>query len=109
MTLIELKNILEATGFPVAYSHFVETDHEALPEPPYILYLVVYSSNLMADNTVYKSIQNVQIELYTDKKDLDAESVLETVLNENEIPYDTTETYIESEQLFQKIYEMRLI
>ena len=108
MNLSELKIILEATGFPVAYSHFVETENEPIPQPPFIAYMVAYSSNFMADNKVHKAIDNVQIELYTTKKDLNAEAILETILNENEIPYATTETFIESEQVFQKIYEVRL-
>jgi hypothetical protein len=109
MTLIELKNILEATGYPVAYSHFIESENETLPAPPFITYLAVFSSNFSADNTVYKAIQNVQIELYTDKKNLEAESNIEDILNQNELPFSTTETFIDSEQLFQKIYEVRLI
>lgn len=104
MTLVELKRLLDATGFPVAYSHFNDTK-----PTPYICYLVTYSSNFHADNKVHKQIQNVDIELYTNKKDLHVESILEAILNENEIPYDTTETFIESEKLFQKIYEVRLI
>lgn len=109
MNLIELRTILEATGIPVAYSHFVESEVDPIPSPPFICYLVVYSSNFSADNKTYKAIQNVQVELYTDRKDLEIESILEAVLDENEIPYATTETFIESESLFQKIYEVRLI
>jgi hypothetical protein len=108
MTLIELKNILEATGFPVAYSHFTESENEPIPAPPFICYLVVYSSNFSADNSIYHLIQNIQIELYTDKKDLEAEGKVEDVLNNNEIPFATSEAFIESESLFQKIYEVRL-
>ena len=108
MNLIELKTILEATGYPVAYLQFIETDNEPLPQPPFIVYLSAYSSNFMADNKVHKEIDNVQIELYTDKKDLIAENKLADVLNENELPYSTTETFIESENLYQKIYEVRL-
>lgn len=104
----ELKTILEATGFPVAYSHFIETENEPLPSPPFIVYLATYSSNFMADNKVHIPIENVQIELYTSKKDLEAEAIVEAVLNENELPFATTEAFIESEELFQKIYEMRL-
>ena len=108
MNLIELKNILEATGFPVAYFKFVETENEPLPKPPFIVYLSAYSSNFMADNQVHKEIDNVQIELYTDKKDIVAETKIATVLNENEIPFQSTEAFIESESLYQKIYEVRL-
>ena len=105
----ELYTILKATGFPVAYSHFTGTTTTPLPTPPYICYLSAYSSNLKADNKVYKKIDNLQIELYTTKKDLAAEKKLEDLLDQNEIAYDSTETWLESEQLFQKIYEMRLI
>ena len=87
---------------------FHETENEPLPQPPFIVYLATYSSNFMADNVVHKEIDNVQIELYTDKKDQVAENKVATVLNENEIPYQTTETFIESENLYQKIYEVRL-
>ena len=109
MNLIDLKTILEATGFPVAYFRFVETENEPLPQPPFIVYLSVFSSNFIADNKVHKEIDNVQIELYTDKKDITAEATLATVLNQNEIPYQKTETFIESESLYQKIYEVRLL
>lgn len=109
MTLTELNNLLVATGYPVAYSHFIKTVNTPLPSPPFICYLSTGSSNFFADNKVYKKINDIQIELYTTKKDLVAESKLETLLDENEIPYDSTEVWIESEKLFQKIYEVRLI
>lgn len=109
MNIVELKTILEATGMPVAYSHFTESENNPLPEPPFICYMTIFSSNFSADNTVFQEIQNVQIELYTNHKDLNAESWLEAVLNANEMPYATTETFIDSEQLYQKIYEVRLI
>jgi hypothetical protein len=103
MTLPELYQLLKTTNYPVTYSHFNEP-----PSVPYITYLVAYSSNTFADNKVFQKVDNVQIELYTNKKDLNAESRLELVLDNYELPYDTTETFIESEGLFQKIYEVRL-
>jgi len=108
MNLIELREILEATGMPVAYLHFVETEEQPLPQPPFIVYLVAYSSNFLADNQVHHEIDVVQIELYTDKKDLDAENKLANILNANELPFATTETFISEENLYQKIYEVRL-
>lgn len=108
MMLSELHSILQATGYPVAYSHFIESTNSPLPDPPFICYLVVYSSHFSADNVIYKSIENIQIELYTNTKNLDAETIVENVLNENELPFGTTETFIDSEQLYQKIYEVRL-
>ena len=108
MTLNDIYTILKATGFPVAYSHFTATTNNPLPTPPYITYLSAYSSNLMADNKVYKKIDNLQIELYTIKKDLVAEKKLEDILDTNEIAYESTETWIDTEKLFQKIYEISI-
>lgn len=108
MTLSELNTILKATGYPVAYSHFTATTNNPMPTPPYICYLSAYSSNFKADNKVYSKGDNLQIELYTIKKDLVAEKKLEDLLDENEIPYESTETWIDTEKLFQKIYEVSL-
>jgi hypothetical protein len=109
MTLAELKILLDQTGYPVTYSHFTPSTNNPVPNPPYICYLETFSSNFIADNKVYKKNPTVQVELYTKKKDLEAEANLEAILDTNEIPYDSTETFIESEGLFQKIYEVRLI
>ncbi|PFJ15346.1 hypothetical protein COD67_14275 [Bacillus cereus] len=109
VTLGEFIKILEATGYPVAYSHFTVTPGNPVPEPPYICFLVDGSANLMADNKVYHKINDVNIELYTTKKDLVAEAKLEKVLDDHEIPYDSYGIFIESEKLFQKTYETRLL
>ncbi|MGR6912496.1 hypothetical protein RCJ96_26655 [Bacillus sp. BSL6] len=109
MTLGELTKILEATGYPVAYSHFTPTSGNPVPKPPYICFLVNGSANLMADNKVYHKIDDLNIELYTIKKDLVAEAKLEKVLDDHEIPYDSYGTFIESEKMYQKIYETRSI
>ena len=103
MTLVELKRLLDTTGYPVAYSHFNEPK-----ATPFITYLVTYSSNFHADNKVHKKINNVDIELYTDKKDLQAEEKLESILDDQELPYDKVETFISEEKLYQIIYEVRL-
>ncbi|HDR5354200.1 TPA: hypothetical protein QCS32_006004 [Bacillus thuringiensis] len=109
MTLGELIKILEATGYPVAYSHFTATPGNLVPAPPYICFLVDGSANLMADNKVYHKINDLNIELYTTKKDVVTEAKLEKVLDDHEIPYDSYGTFIESEKMYQKIYETRLI
>lgn len=105
MTLPELYNILKAVGYPVAYSHFKEAQ-----TPPFICYLDNGTSNFMADDKVYKKIEYARIELYTVKKDLVAEAKLEQALNDNEIVWDSMPTvFIDSEQLFQKIYELEMV
>ncbi|RBP27302.1 MULTISPECIES: hypothetical protein [Bacillus] len=118
MTLGELTKILEATGYPVAYSHFTATPTNPVPAtptnpvpaPPYICFLVDGSANLMADNKVYHKINDLNIELYTNRKDSVAEAKLEQVLDDHEIPYDSPfEGIIETEKIYQKFYETRLM
>lgn len=106
MTLAELVTILKSTGYPVAYSHF---NSDSVPPPPFITYRVDGSANYFADDRVHQKINNVLIELYTNKKDLSAETAVETALDANDLPYETTETWIESEMLFQRAYTIGVI
>lgn len=108
MTLAELKKILDATGFPVAYSHFTATSNKPVPSPPFICYLTPYSPNFIADNKVYVPVNEVQVELYTAKKDLAAEAQVEQALNNHDLPYDKSETYIDTENVFQILYEITI-
>ena len=96
-----LYNLLKQTGLPVAYHHFTSP-----PSPPYIVYLFSYSSNFGADNKVYKEFKNFQVELYTPKKDLTSEKLIEDLFNANSIYWEKTETYIDSEGLYQVLYEI---
>lgn len=109
MTLTDLYQLLNQTGYPVAYSQFTDTEENPAPDPPFITYLEVFSDNFIADNKVQTKIRQVQVELNTDIKDLQAELNLESLLDENDIPYQTTETYIESERLYQRIYEIGVV
>jgi hypothetical protein len=96
-----LFQLLKTTGLPVAYHHFTSP-----PTPPYIVYLFSYSSNFGADNKVYDAEKNFQVELYTTNKDPTSEALIEGLFDANDIYWDKTETYIESEGLYQVLYEI---
>jgi hypothetical protein len=93
--------LLKTTNLPVAYHHFTSP-----PTPPYIVYLFSYSSNFGADNKVYDAEKNFQVELYTTNKDPTSEALIEDLLDVNDIYWEKTETYIESEGLYQVLYEI---
>lgn len=97
----ELLQILSDTQIPFAYHHFAEGES---PEPPFICYLLPGSNNFSADGKVYYKINEVHIELYTDLKDLAVEQQLEDVLDEHGIFYNKSETWIESEKLYEVLY-----
>lgn len=103
MTLENLHTLLASTGMPVAYDHFAPGEEQQLP---FICFICTGSDNFAADNGVYQKINGIQIELYTDHKDQTAEAAVEAV-----IPgfWDKTETYIDSERMYQIAYAIEVI
>lgn len=98
----ELLAIIKETGIPFAYDHFAEGES---PDPPFICYLLPGSDNFAADGRVYYKINEVRIELYTDSKDLAVEQKLEDVLDVHEVFYNKSETWIDSEKLYEVLYQ----
>ena len=96
-----LFQLLKTTGLPVAYHHFTSP-----PSPPYIVYLFSYNSNFGADNKVYDAQKNFQVELYAKAKDLASEKLIEDALNGADVYWEKTEMYIDSEGLYQVLYEI---
>ncbi len=109
MTQAELFTQLKTTGYPVAYHHFKVDEKNPLPVPPYIVYLRSFDNNISSDKKVHGKYKNYQIELYTGKKDLTAEQTLEAVLENIDADYETSETFIESEDLYQVIYQIKFV
>lgn len=107
MTNEEVFKMVESVGFPAAYHHFNEDN--PVPNPPFLVFQYPGSDNFSADGVVYQGINQLDIELYTDKKDLEAEKRLEAVLNEHGFFYEKTETYLETERMFEVLYEMEVL
>lgn len=101
----DLIRLLEETGIPFAYDHFAEGES---PDPPFICYLLPQSDNFSADGKVYLKVSSVNIELYTDSKDLSVEQKMEAVLDMHGIFYDKTEVWIESEKLYEVLYSFEM-
>ena len=101
----DLVKLLEETGIPFAYDHFAEGES---PDPPFICYLLPQSDNFSADGKVYLKVSSVNIELYTDSKDLSVEQKLEAALDTHGIFYDKTEVWIESEKLYEVLYSFEM-
>ena len=96
-----LLEVLQEIGIPFAYDLFAEGES---PDPPFICYLIPASDNFSADGQVYFKANEVHIALYTDKKDIDKEALVEAVLDSHGIFYDRTEVWIESERLYEVLY-----
>lgn len=97
----KLAEMIKQMGIPFAYDHFAEGES---PDPPFICYLLPGSDNFAADGKVYYRINEVRIELYTDRKDLLVEEQVTAVLDEHGIFYDQTEVWIDSEKLYEVVF-----
>lgn len=105
MTHGEVMAMVAEMGLPYAYHHFAEGES---PEPPFIVFLYPEADNFAADGTVYFKINRLHIEIYTDLKQPELEESVEAVLLKNGIFYSKTETWIESEKLYEVLYEMEV-
>ena len=102
MSLEELKILLDILNIPNAYSHF-----KRKVAPPFITYRVDHTENFFAGNKTYKKIPILYVELYTQTKDVELETKLEKLFDNNEIAWEIeSENYIDDEEVYQIIYRI---
>ena len=101
----EVMKMMEETGLPFAYDHFVEGES---PEPPFLVFLYPKADNFAADGIAYFKISRLDVELYTDLKQPELEERIEAVLLKHGIFYGKSEVFIESEQRYEVLYEMEV-
>lgn len=106
MTYKEVADMLTGMQIPFAYDHF---DEGSAAPPPFICFYFDGSADLAADNTNYQKIRPLTVELYTDNKDFEAEATVEAALNEAGLVYSRTETYIDSERLYEVIFQTSVV
>lgn len=105
MSKEQIEEILNEVGLPYRYHHF---EVEEAVEPPFICWIIPDSQNFAADGKVYFNSNNVNIELYTDFKDFELEENIENILEQKEIFWEKTELYIESEKMYEVLYELNI-
>lgn len=105
MTHQEVMTMLAEMNLPYAYDHFVEGES---PDPPFLVFLYPGSNHFAADGKVYFKVNRLNIEFYTDKKDVELEETVEAVLDRHGIFYGKSEVWIESENLYEVLYQMEV-
>lgn len=105
MTHQEIMDMLAEMDIPFAYDHFAEGES---PAPPFMVFLYPKADNFSADGIPYFKINQLDIEVYTDLKDIELETRVEAVLESHGIFYGKSEVWIESEKLYEVLYEMEV-
>lgn len=103
MNLMEFKAELEKLEIPIQYRAF---ESGQAPKLPYLIFYENDSDNVFADNVNWYDVLNVVCELYADEKDIELETKLQKLFYDNEIQYNSTETFIDSENMYLKAYDV---
>lgn len=106
MTYREVKTMVQSIGLPFAYYQFTA---DTAVSPPFICFYFDESDDEPADNMNWAKIRTLYIELYTDEKDFELESTVESVLASNDQFYTRSETYLDSERMMMVSYEMKVV
>ncbi len=102
MTYAQIAEMREEMGRTYAYHHLAQVKS---PPPPFLLFLSPGENTFSADNQMYFSFKQLDIELYTDIKNPELEKQIEQVLKRHKIYYTKSEVWIESEKLYEVLYE----
>ena len=106
MTYQEVAGMVESMGLPFAYYEFPDDTEQV---PPFICFWYPETDDFYADNQNYVGIRRLYVELYTDEKDFTLEAAVESALTANGLTFRRSDTYIDSERMWQILYEMEVI
>lgn len=106
MTYDDIQTKLELTGLSVVYNFW---EIGQVPALPYIVYTFPNNSDFNADNDNYVEIVGMEVELYTNTKDIQTEKAVEAVIRAQFGPFDKTSNWISSEHMQQTIYSMEVV
>jgi 3',5'-cyclic AMP phosphodiesterase CpdA len=108
MTLRQLNDALKSIdGFSTKVAYRAWPVGKA-PKLPFICYLATSTDNFDADNSVYHVLQSVDVELYTAKKSVEAEELIEAKFAECGLVWDKYEEWLDSENCYEIIYTITL-
>ncbi len=99
----KLYQLLGSLSIPVAYDHFINNE-ELIVEPPFILYRNDQAEQFKADDKIFYKNKQYIVDLITDMKDTVLENTLEELFNDNNLPWDKIEAYLDTEEIYQITY-----
>lgn len=106
MTTAEVAQMLRSVGIPTVYHHFAENTGQ---EPPFICFYYPNDDDFKADNTNYRAINELIVELYTDTTDFTLQAQLEAVLTGAGLVYSKTEEYLDTERMYMETYTTEVL
>lgn len=100
----QIYDLLKTLNIPVAYDHF-NSDKDI--KIPFVAYREQANDTFRADMKTYFRFYNFEIELITEKKELELEQQIEKLLTDNNIPYEKPdEVWDNDEKIYHIYYEI---
>lgn len=109
MTIKELGDLLatihidEQHLIPVAYDHFDESVGIKIV-PPFIVFRTIETTTIKADDKVHYQENDYIVDLVVEQHNIPLETQLESLFNDNYLPYDKEESYFSNERIYQIRY-----
>ena len=101
---IRIYDLLKTLNIPVAYDHFVSDKEISIP---FVVYRETSTDTFKADGITYYRPYEFEIELITEKKEIELQQRLEELLTTNNIPYDVgDELWDDDEKIYHNFYEI---
>ena len=105
MTLTEFSDILSEANLSYRYLSFGKTPVE---EMPFITYFEIGTNNFSADSKVYLVVHQIQVDLWTVKKDVAKEEQLEAVFDEHCLFWNKSIEHDDNENCYRVTYELEV-
>jgi len=101
--MLDIKSWLETTSMKVKEERF-------LTPPPFPYIIFMDNSDISgADNKNCIASRDISVELYSLEVDHVSESLIENLLNEKAIKYKRDRTWIDTEMMFETIYDFNFV
>lgn len=100
MTRTQIAELVGSFGIPTALNHF-PADQIRTIAPPYIVFDYPEDDDFKADNTNYLKVDAIDIDLYVETMDFALIDRIGAALSSAGLVYSRTDTWIDSEQLYQ--------
>ena len=101
MTYQEIYDALCEIGLPVALNRW---DMPKIPDLPYIVFTYPQNKDFMADDTNYAEIVQLEVGLYTKRKNIALEHSVEAVLKEHFGAFFKTSEYVPADAIQETLY-----
>ncbi len=102
----EIETALKNHGIECRYNVWPADDKQL--SKTYATVQITKSENMQADDSVYDHVFNFELNLFTQKKDIDAEEAVMSALDELGTAYNSTEYYNTTNQSYQISYSFDL-